>query len=120
MTLIKQHLKAETTVELSLEQTILLELQGIRKSSDELKGQVRDFRTVLMGEGDQGTPFGRVPMVEARVTVVERKVEDLEKAHIRSQAYGRVFNAIGGLIAGSIGAVTTVLANLAFHFLWHK
>lgn len=77
---------------------ILAELIALRKEmSDELgglRGQVRDLRTVLLGDGEGETKHGRIPMLEARVDDHEARISDLEKTKIKWTAYGFAAGAV--------------------------
>jgi len=113
-------MKQEATLAMTVEQTILLELRELRESTDELKGQVRDLRTVMLGSQDGDTAFGRLPMVEDRLSKLYEEVQELKLAHVREGVYGSVLSKTGGFIAGVLGALITAVANIVFHFVWHR
>jgi len=109
----------EADLDLTVEQAILAELREVRTSSDQLKSQVRDLRTVLMGAADGDTQFGRLPMVEKGLKDLDARVAVLELAHVRAGVYSSVFSKTGGFLAGLIGAATTALADIIFRLIWH-
>lgn len=101
----------------TLEQSILPELHALRElleeqkeSSSELKGQVRELRTVMMGDGAGETPFGRLPLVEGKVEDHAGRLKALEKDKVKFGVYGGFLHWIGMLLAGAIGT----LIGLAF------
>lgn len=116
----KLQMKQEATLAMTVEQTILAELRELRESTDELKGQVRDLRTVMLGSQDGDTAFGRLPMVEDRLSKLYEEVQELKLAHVREGVYGSVLSKTGGFIAGVLGALITAVANIVFHFVWHR
>ncbi len=109
-------------MDLTIEQTILLKLHELQSSSDDLKGQVRDMRTIMMGDGKGETPFGRLPMVEKRLDKACDQISALETAHAESKAVNAAYAkmargaaGVGGFLAGLIGAAATLLTNFLFH-----
>lgn len=110
----------EANVELSLEQSLLLEIQRVRVAQEEMKGQVSDFRTVLLGSKDGDTEFGRLPMVERATRRLESKVEALEEARLVAGVYGSVVTKTGHFVSGFLGGVITLIADIVFRVVWHR
>ena len=79
---------------------------------DEIKGQVRDLRTVLMGHGADGeTPYGRIPMVEADVKDLQSRMTSVEKMNIRT---GLIVNAAIAVLAATGGWMAQHIASFVF------
>ena len=101
------------SVEVDVEQQILAELQG-------LKGQVRDLRTILMGDGDDGeTAYGRLPMVETKVAAHQSEIEALKKEmqtfqFLKTQAAG-VGHWVSGILGSVVGGLVVGIAMLLLH-----
>lgn len=86
--------------ELSLEQQILAEIQGLRTDVAGTRGQIRDVRTMLFGIGEEGVPEtaqGRLARQDSRITAVETKAEANEKDI--GEIKGRLNNAQAGATA---------------------
>jgi hypothetical protein len=77
--------------ETSVEYQILAELLNLRQ-------ELREFRTVLMGDGKSETKHGRVPVLEDKVDDHEKRITDLERTRVRWGAFGV---AAGVVIAGA-------------------
>jgi hypothetical protein len=105
-----------------LEQQILTELESINKGQDTLKGQVRDLRMSLMGNGDAGeTEHGRLPIAESEIKelreeikVLRAELKILQDAHVRYGVYGRFITGGSAAAAGIIGAAVEGLAHHLF------
>ena len=122
MTLVPDRAKllqaTETNLDATIEQELLLEMRHTRKSTDELKGQLSEFRQALMGAPMGETAFGRLPMVERRLSDLDGRVEVLELAHLRVGAYGAVASRAGHFLAAMLGGCITLLANVAIKLVW--
>jgi hypothetical protein len=87
----------EMNTEAQMQFQTLQELRGVA-------GQVRDLRTILMGNGEAGeTQFGRIPMLEARMSRAEEHVKGLHESNVTARAYwnsarivGHLLTALGG------------------------
>lgn len=98
----------------ALEQ-ILHELKSLSDQQSELKGQVRDLRTLLMGSGDGlETPDGRLVRMGDRITALERDMDSLRNMKVAASAYWNAGRVLGHLVTGLGGGV---VATLASHFL---
>lgn len=74
-------------------------MQQVLDQLADIKLQVRDLRTVLMGHGGDGeTPYGRIPMVEADVKDLQARMGLVEKANIRRAL---VLNAAVAVLAAA-------------------
>lgn len=94
----------EPTLEDTLEQQILQELQKVSRGQDSLKGQVRDLRMSLMGNGDEGeTEHGRLPIAESEIKEIKSDVKMLKEAHVRYGVYGKFITAGSAAIAAGVG-----------------
>jgi hypothetical protein len=108
-------IQPETSMEVTLEQQILTELQKVSQGQDNLKGQVRDLRMSLMGKGDDGeTEHGRLPIAEAQIENHEERLKVLEKAHVEYGVYGRFVTAGSAFLAGLVGFGVELLGHLFF------
>jgi hypothetical protein len=70
------------SLEISLEQQILTEIQGLREEVGGTRSQIRDMRTMLFGIGEEGVPEtaqGRLARQDARIAAVEAKGDAQEK-----------------------------------------
>jgi hypothetical protein len=104
----KSRLIQQNSVEATLDQQILLELQG-------LKGQVRDLRMSLMGSGDAGeTEHGRLPIAESAIDSIDNRLKVLEDAHVRYGVYGRFITGGSAAAAGIIGVAVERFIHYVF------
>lgn len=82
----------EPSLETTTELQVLTEIRGVA-------GQVRDIKTILFGTGDAGeTEYGRLPMVEKSVGLLEVRVDRLEKLMIRYVAAATGAGFVIGLL----------------------
>jgi hypothetical protein len=113
----KSRLMQQVGVEITMEQQLLT-------SMGELKGQVRDLRMSLMGDGDDGeTPYGRLPIAESKMKehaeymkALDVRLRVLEDAHTRYGVYGRFITGGSAAAAGIIG----VAVERFFHYVFGK
>lgn len=120
-------LHPELIQETLLEQEILAQLKGLREGFADisrevagLRGQVRDMRSALMGEGEKGeSPFGRLPMVERKVELHSGEIAQLKsdiQPLLASLASARSLERWGAGIIGSVigGILMLVFGHLLF------
>lgn len=116
-------LRQEMVPELNLEQQILLQLEKLTQNQDELKGQVRDLQTGLMGRGDgQETPYGRIPMMQSEVRRLSEKVATLEATDVTAKAaYAAYWNSariVGHVLTAVGGGLFVMIGQVAMHVLF--
>jgi hypothetical protein len=104
----KSRLIQQVGVEVTLEQQILTQMS-------ELKGQVRDLRMSLMGDGDdRETPYGRLPQAETKIVDMDKRLKVLEDAHTRYGVYGRFITGGSAAAAGIIGVAVERFVHYIF------
>jgi hypothetical protein len=92
---------------------VLSEVQG-------LKSQVRDLRTVLMGDGETETPHGRLPQVEAKIEDHNSRLKALEEWHIKHGVWGAGAGKLGTWAAGIVAAaIVVILERIVSYFVGH-
>lgn len=109
----------EPTLDISLEQQILAQLQGLREGQQGTQGQIRDIRTTLMGSGEPSgeTQYGRIPMVETAVKGLEGRVDILEDNQLKASAYWNSARWIAGVIGTVCGTIGAGLIALIEHLV---
>jgi hypothetical protein len=110
----EQSLQQEQQVDVQILQSV----QALTEEVGGLRGQVRDFRTVMMGAGDQGeTEFGRIPMLERYRQSHEDRLCALEASQARASNTAAVYKNIGHVAAVLFGSLLTLLAEKLFLLL---
>ena len=100
-------------VEMTLEQQILAELQGLRDDVAGARGQFRDLRVMLMGSGEEDveTQHGRLSIMDRRLDKHETRIEanetgiaELKSARSSNDASTKAFWTMGRLIWAFVSA----------------
>lgn len=98
-----------------MEQKILAELEKVSAQQGDLKGQVRDLRMSLMGNGDSGeTEHGRLPIAESEIKSLREDVAMLKDAHVRYGVYGKFITGGSAAVAAGIAVAVEKLLHVLF------
>jgi hypothetical protein len=117
MSLIRPEARLELSGELSLETTveqrILAELQRLTTSVGKVEHNQQLMSVRLLGDVDGDTEHGRLPIVEAKVTNHDGRLSALESDNIRWRAYIAAAACFGGIVGSVLSLIGRLLVTAA-------